>query len=35
MGSKVLDGVTHQPSEGADCPPSPAVSDNSVGSDGP
>ena len=30
--SKVLGGATHQPSEGVDCPPSPAVSDNSVGS---
>ena len=30
--SKVLGGVTHQPSEGVDHPPSPAASDNSVGS---
>ena len=30
--SKVLGGVTLQPSEGVDCPPSPATSDNSVGS---
>ena len=30
--SKVLGGVTHQPNEGVDCPPSPAASDNSVGS---
>ena len=32
--SKVLGGITHQPSEGVDCPPSPAASDNSVGSGG-
>ena len=32
--SKVLGGVTRQPSEGMDCPPSPAASDNSVGSGG-
>ena len=32
--SKVLGGVTHQPSEGVDHPPSPAASDNSAGSDG-
>ena len=32
--SKVLDGVTHQPSEGMDHPPSPAASDNSAGSGG-
>ena len=32
--SKVLSGVTCQPSEGVDCPPSPAASDNSVGSCG-
>ena len=31
--SKVLGGVTCQPSEGVDHPPSPAASDNSVGSD--
>ena len=30
--SKVLGRVTHQPSEGVDHPPSPAASDNSVGS---
>ena len=30
--SKVLGGVTHQPSEGVDRPPSPAASDNSAGS---
>ena len=30
--SKVLGGVTHQTSEGVDRPPSPAASDNSVGS---
>ena len=30
--TKVLGGVTHQRSEGVDHPPSPAVSDNSVGS---
>ena len=30
--SKVLGGVTHQTSEGVDCPQSPAASDNSVGS---
>ena len=30
--SKVLVGVTHQPSEGVDHPPSPAASDNSAGS---
>ena len=29
--SKVLGGVTCQPSEGVDCSPSPAASDNSVG----
>ena len=28
--SKVLGGASHQPSEGVDCPPSPAVSGNSV-----
>ena len=33
--SKVLAWVTNQPSEGVDCPPSPAASDNSAGSDGP
>ena len=33
--TKVLGGVTHQQSEGVDSPPSPAVSDNSVGSGGP
>ena len=33
--SKVLGGVTCQPSEGADHPPSPAASDNSAGSGGP
>ena len=27
----MLDGVTHQPNEGVDCPPSPAVSNNSAG----
>ena len=32
--SKVLGGVTHQPSEGVDHPPSPAASGNSVGSGG-
>ena len=32
---KVLGGVTHQRSEGVDCPPSPAVSNNSVGLGGP
>ena len=32
--SKVLGGVTHQPSEGVDHPSSPAPSDNSVGSGG-
>ena len=32
--TKVLGGVTHQRSEGVDCPPSPAVSDNSAGSGG-
>ena len=32
--SKVLSGVTCQPSEGMDHPPSPAASDNSVGSGG-
>ena len=32
--SKVLGKVTHQPSEGMDCPPSPAASDNSAGSGG-
>ena len=32
---KVLGRVTHQPSEGMDCPPSPAASDNSAGSGGP
>ena len=32
--SKVLDGVTHQPSECMACPPSPAASDNSVESSG-
>ena len=30
--SKVLGRITHQPSEGVDCPPSPAASDNSAGS---
>ena len=30
--SKVLGGVTHQPSGGMNHPPSPAVSDNSAGS---
>ena len=30
--SKVLGGVTHQPSEGVDHPPSPAPPDNSTGS---
>ena len=29
--SKVLGGATHQPSEGVDCPQSPAVSDNLAG----
>ena len=33
--SKVLGEVTHQRSEGVDHPPSPAVSNNSVGSGGP
>ena len=33
--TKGLGGVTHQGSEGVDCPPSPAVSDGSVGSGGP
>ena len=33
--SKVLGGVTHQPSEGVDCPSSPAISNNSVRSGGP
>ena len=33
--SKVLGGVTRQPSEGMDCPPSPAASDNSAGSGRP
>ena len=28
--SKVLGRVTHQPSEGVDCPPSPAISNNSA-----
>ena len=32
--SKVLGGVTHQPSVGADHPPSPGASDNSAGSGG-
>ena len=32
--SKVLGGVTHQPSEGVDSPPSPAPSDHSMGSGG-
>ena len=32
--SKVLGGVTHQPSEGADHPLSPVPSDNFMGSDG-
>ena len=32
--SKVLGRVTRQTSEGMDCPPSPAASDNSVGSGG-
>ena len=32
--SKVLGGVSHQPSEGMDRPSSPAASDNSVGSGG-
>ena len=32
--SKVLGGVTHQPSEGVDCPPSPTPSDHSAGSGG-
>ena len=32
--SKVLGGITHQPSEGMDHPLSPAASDNSVGSGG-
>ena len=30
--SKVLGEITRQPSEGVDCPPSPAASDNSAGS---
>ena len=30
--SKVLGGITHQPSEGMDCPSFPAASDNSAGS---
>ena len=30
--SKVLGGVTHQPDEGVDYPPSPAASDSSMGS---
>ena len=29
--TKVLGGVTHQGSEGVDCPPSPTVSEGSVG----
>ena len=33
--TKVLGGVTHQPNGGVDCPPSPAVSNNSAGSGGP
>ena len=33
--SKVLGGVTHQPSEGMDHPPSPTASDNSAGSGRP
>ena len=33
--SKVLGRATHQPSEGVDCPPSQAASDNSAGSGGP
>ena len=33
--SKVLGGVTCQPSEGVNCPPSPAASDNSTGSGRP
>ena len=32
--SKVLGGVTHQPSESVGCPPSPAPSDHSMGSSG-
>ena len=32
--SKVLGGATHQPSEGVDCPPSPAASNNFVRSGG-
>ena len=32
--SKVLDGVTHQPSERVGCPPSPAPSDHSAGPSG-
>ena len=32
--SKVLHGITCQPSEGMDHPPSPSASDNSVGSGG-
>ena len=32
--SKVLGGVTHQPSESVGCPPSPAPSDHSTGSGG-
>ena len=33
--SKVLGGVTHQPIEGVDHPPSPTASDNSAGSGRP
>ena len=33
--TKVLGGVTHQGSEGMDCPPSPAISEGSVGLGGP
>ena len=33
--SKVLSGVTHQPSEGVSPPPSPAASDSSMGTGGP
>ena len=33
--TKVLGGVTHQPNDGVDRPPSPAVSNNSVGLGGP
>ena len=33
--TKVLGGVTHQGSEGVDCPPSPTVSNDSVGLGGP